>query len=471
VAADCGAEVVLGASKQLRALERIAAGPPELAVVTPDDCPPAPWNGDREVGVRSDSLALIQYTSGSTGEPRGVALTHANLLANQRAIRDAFDVRPDEVALSWLPLYHDMGLIGAVFQSLHSGATTYLMSPLTFGQWPARWLRAISELGVTVSGGPNFAFQQCVDRVRDDELATLDLSAWDFAYCGAEPVRPRTLEAFCQRFAPAGFRPESLLICYGLAEATLLVAGRRRRSGLRTFAADRRSLEAGRARPGEDGDAVDLVSVGVPPPEHEVRIIDPVTLTECEPGEIGEIWVRGPSVASGYWRRVEESARTFRATLSGGRTSYLRTGDVGFVDGGELFVTGRLKDLIVVRGRNIHPHDIEDAASASDRAVGAHGAAFALGATADGTDRVVLVQELRRHYDGELGEIASRIRSGVLASTGVTIDRVVLVRSRRVPLTSSGKVRRRECRRQLLGGELDPLVDVEGPTSDAGAGR
>ncbi|HEY2735892.1 MAG TPA: fatty acyl-AMP ligase, partial [Polyangiales bacterium] len=306
-------------------------------------------------GVTAESIAFLQYTSGSTGSPKGVMVSHRNLLANQRAIVDAMRHTPEDLQgwsgdlfVSWLPLQHDMGLIGPMLQGLYIGGTTTLMSPLHFLQKPMRWLQAISHYRAHTSGGPNFAYDLCVGKVQANPalLEGLDLSCWKTAFNGAEPVRWETLQRFAQTFAPCGFRLESFVPCYGMAETTLLVSGRRDRPLPAVLETDPDALMCGRAEPNPSGRAL----VGCGRSDEVVKIVDPQSRAECADSEIGEIWIHGPSVAQGYWQNAEASAQTFGATLRGeeqARRTYLRSGDLGFVRGRDLFITGRLKDLLV----------------------------------------------------------------------------------------------------------------------------
>ena len=311
--------------------------------------------------IGQETLAFLQYTSGSTDEPKGVMVTHGNLLHNLAAIGRSFRATAESRGVFWLPLYHDMGLIGGVLQTLYCGGASLLMSPVAFLQKPVRWLEAISETGATISGAPNFAYDLCVRKTTREERARLDLSRWSVAFSGAEPVRAETLDRFTEAFAPSGFRRDAFLPCYGLAEATLLVSGRSEIVPpiVLSFAAG--SLEHNRVSPARDTGLAErtLVGCGRVIHEHEVVIVDPATGLKCKPDSVGEIWVAGPSVAHGYWNRPDETAATFATRLGSGRTRYLRTGDLGFLRDGELFVTGRLKDLIIIHGRNIYPQDIE----------------------------------------------------------------------------------------------------------------
>jgi acyl-CoA synthetase (AMP-forming)/AMP-acid ligase II len=467
ILADCGAEVVLTTSL----VQALAGGtePFGAAPALPVDGPGA-GGGDawRDPGTGPGQLAFLQYTSGSTGTPRGVMVTHANLLANMRAIAATLAIPPGVRFVSWLPMYHDMGLVGTLLHPLYGGSTTYLMSPLHFLQRPDRWLRAVSRYRAHVSGGPNFAYELAVRRCDAKERDQLDLSCWRVAFCGAEPIRAATLERFGARFAPARFDPACLVGCYGLAESTLLVSGAHG-ADPKEVTVSRAALErdavvlAARGAPG----SATLASAGRADEEHDVRVVDPQTAQPRPDAGIGEIWVSGPSVGAGYWRRPDETRATFNATLPGTGRPYLRTGDLGFLRGGQLYLTGRIKDLLIVRGRNIHPHDVEDAAQRAHR-LGRPGGGAAF-ATRSG--QVVLVQESTATAPGELAEAAAAMRRAVLEEQQIRLAEVILVPPREVPKTSSGKVQRSACRRMALAGELAVLHrDTDAAADRAGLG-
>ncbi|MFJ2741714.1 fatty acyl-AMP ligase [Streptomyces sp. NPDC087440] len=393
------------------------------------------------VAAAPDTVAFLQYTSGSTREPRGVVVTHRALLANQRALQAAFGTRPGERIGGWLPFHHDMGLVGQLLHALWLGGTAVLLSPESFVRRPARWLEAVSRYGLTVSGAPDFAYELCVRRVNDAQLAGLDLSGWRTAVSGGEPVREQTLREFADRFAPAGLRPEALVPAYGLAEATLLVSGSAAPAPWSTHAL------------GEDGRA--LVTAGPPAPGTEIRIVDPDTLRAVPDGVPGEIWVRGDSVAKGYWARPAETAETFRAKLTGGGSGFLRTGDLGLLHDGRLYVTGRRKDVIVVAGRNVHPQDLERTVQRVDALFGS-GIAFGVPGS---REQVVLVQELRARsrYEVDLAGLVDAVRATLAEEHEIHAAAVLLVRPGTVRRTTSGKVERAAMRRLFLRGELTAL--------------
>jgi acyl-CoA synthetase (AMP-forming)/AMP-acid ligase II len=365
IASDARPVIVLTTSPILSLVEHAFADLPELQAQrwrATDDVASDLAEGWRDPEVGPDTLALVQYTSGSTGMPKGVMLTHGNLLHNAAFIHSCFELTSDSRGVIWLPPYHDMGLVGGVLEPLYSGFPTTLMSPLAILQRPFRWLQAISRTRATVSGGPNFAYDLCVSKVSPEQRATLDLSSWEVAFNGAEPIRHETLDRFAAAFAPCGFRREAFYPCYGLAEATLMVSGGVKASApiLRTFQSA--ALEQNRMVevPAEHGAAQTLVGCGQGSSDQKIVIVNPESLSQCPPGQVGEIWVSGPSMARGYLNHPEETERTFLAFLPHtGEGPFLRTGDLGFVDGGELFITGRLKDLIIIRGINHYPQDIE----------------------------------------------------------------------------------------------------------------
>ncbi|HEU4595256.1 MAG TPA: amino acid adenylation domain-containing protein, partial [Pyrinomonadaceae bacterium] len=405
---------------------------------------------------------------GTTGDPKGVMLTHANLLHNAALLFRAMEHAPGDSYVSWLPTFHDMGLMVGVLEPLYANIPVVLMSPAAFLQRPLRWLQAISRYGATTSGGPNFAYDLCARRINEEQKASLDLSRWSIAFNGAEPVRRETLESFAAAFAPCGFRPETLYPCYGLAEATLIVSGAKKGEPAVIKTVDAGALERHRiveVGEGEPG-ARALVGCGRPVPGQEVVIVSEESSAECAPEEVGEVWVAGPSVARGYWNRPAETESTFGARLAGtGAGPYLRTGDLGFMHDGELFITGRLKDLIIVRGLNHYPQDIEltvERAHPSLRPAG--GAAFSVEAA--GEERLVVVQEVEARRRPDTREVIEAVRQAVAAQHEVAAYAVVLVKAGGVLKTSSGKVQRRACRAMFVEGRLEALAEWR--ESDAG---
>ncbi|MFF0555837.1 amino acid adenylation domain-containing protein [Streptomyces sp. NPDC004266] len=419
----------------------------------------------RMPAVAPDSVALLQYTSGSTGTPRGVVVTHGNLLSNGSAIAGAFGLADGDVVASWLPFYHDMGLLGGVLQPMLSGLSNVLMSPLEFMRRPMRWLEAISSRGATVSGGPNFAFDLCVNKSTPAERENLDLSSWRVAFCGAEPVRNRTLERFADAFAVSGFDRSALLPCYGLAEATLFVAGSGRGNGAHSLRVDRPALEQGRAEERADGDH--LVSSGVVADRHELAVVDPESGERVAPGTVGELWVRGASVAAGYWEDEAATETAFGARLADDPKPYLRTGDLGFVLDEQVFVTGRLKEMMVVRGRNLYAHDLEETAvAASPLARPGCGAAFSV-ETADGEECVILHEVAVSATEEDLPGIADAIAAAVQQEHGIALHDVVLLAARSLAKTSSGKIQRLAGRTAYTAGQVEGEIYRRSTTAAA----
>ncbi|MDQ3917323.1 MAG: AMP-binding protein, partial [Acidobacteriota bacterium] len=462
VATDAQPAFALTTAQTLARIESMLEQFPELLALrwqATDRLPEGSARLWREPDMGAGTLAFLQYTSGSTSLPKGVMVSHGNLLHNQRLIQATFRQTEESVIVGWLPLYHDMGLIGNVLQPLYVGARCVLMSPVAFLQRPARWLNAISRYRATTSGGPNFAYDLCARKVTEAERAALDLSSWEVAFNGAEPVRPETLERFAQTFGACGFRAEAFSPCYGLAEATLLVTGKLG-SGppvverFRPEALERHL--AVRAEEGERG--LWLAGSGRSLPEQRVLIVNPETLRECAPGEVGEIWVSGPSVAGGYWNRPEETERTFGARPAGGGGEFLRTGDLGFTREGELFVTGRLKDLIIIRGVNHYPQDIELTVERAhpDLRPGS-GAAFA--AELGGEERLVVAQEVEPRRRPDPAGIIENVRQALALNHEVQPYAVVLLKAGSIPKTSSGKIQRAAARRAFLEGGLDVLAE------------
>jgi acyl-CoA synthetase (AMP-forming)/AMP-acid ligase II len=466
IARDARPAVALTTAELRAAIGGLAAQVPELGalpLVATDEVPPAQAASWSDPGVTGEALAFLQYTSGSTAAPKGVMVSHRNLLHNEEMIRQAYGQTADSVIVGWLPLYHDMGLIGNVLQPLFLGARCVLFSPISFLQSPKRWLAAISHYRATTSGGPNFAYDLCVRKIGAADRVDLDLSSWDVAFNGAEPVRAETMERFATAFAGCGFRPAAFFPCYGLAEATLFVAGA---AGPRAVDFDRAQLEAGEARrsAGSDPASRTLVSSGHAWLDQELAIVDPETLRRCAAGKVGEIWVRGPSIAQGYWKRPEATAETFQGRLAGepAAAPFLRTGDFGFLDGGDLFVTGRLKDLVIIRGRNLYPQDIELTVERSHPALRPGcGAAFSVEIGTE--ERLVVVQELERTEGSAalaadaVDAIAEAVRRAVAEEHEAQVQQIVLLRAGSIPKTSSGKIQRRACRAALLGGKLEVL--------------
>lgn len=416
----------------------------------------------RHRSIVSDDLAFLQYTSGSTGDPKGVMVSHGNLMANQAAIGDAFQTTIDDVCVNWLPMYHDMGLIGTVLHPLWRGFPSILMAPTAFIREPLRWLELLSEYRGTVGGGPNFGFEYCVQRASADRLSHLDLSSWRIAFSGAEPIRAGTLQRFSDTFSVQGFRHTAFFPCYGMAEATLFISGEQPNAEPFVKLVDQEALELGNACPAlAGGRSLALVGCGQVRTDHKLAIVDPQSCKPLPDGRVGEIWFRGASIAKGYWGQETLSQEVFEAQLDGqpGET-FLRTGDLGFCEGNELFITGRLKDLIIIRGRNYYPQDIEMAAERAFPGMRAGcGAAFSL--RIDQQEQVVIVQEVSRTAMRRIDFAAAiqAVRRAVGEQHALQLHRVVLVRQGGVPKTTSGKVRRRATKQAFLDGTLPILQE------------
>jgi acyl-CoA synthetase (AMP-forming)/AMP-acid ligase II len=443
--------------QKLAAHFHATARPRPFDWIATEDLAGAAGSRSAPVRRRADSLALLQYTSGSTAEPKGVMLSQRNLLENLRAIQTNFRSHAGSVGCIWLPPYHDMGLIGGILQPLFAGFPVYLMSPLAFALRPVRWLQAIARFAATISGGPNFAFDLCVSRIKPAEMTDLDLSSWEVAFCGAEPIRAGTLDAFRAKFAPVGFRAHALHPCYGLAEASLMVTASKHLAPLVTQTLDAAALATNVARPAAGSQARTLVGCGSAIEGADVRVVDPRTRAVCAEREIGEIWVAGPCVAQGYWGKREASEETFRARLADGEGPYLRTGDLGYLDHGELFVTGRLKDMIIVNGRNYYPEDIERRVSASHPGLRT-GGAVAFSIDRDDEECLVIVQEVEaKLQDHETPRLLAQVTEAVLACCETKPYEIVLVPKGRVARTSSGKLQRQLMKRQYLAQNLEAL--------------
>ncbi len=408
--------------------------------------------------ISSETLAFLQYTSGSTSQPKGVMLSHRNLLHNLEAIRRGFQIDSNAVGVFWLPSYHDMGLIGGLLEPVYLGAHTTIMSPVSFLQRPFRWLEAMSRYKATISGAPNFGYDLCVDKLTPQQIDSLDLSSWSLAFCGAEPIRPETLERFARTFERAGFRKSAFYPCFGMAEGTLIVSGGDGPSEPRTLTIDRKSLEQDLvllASPNDES-SMTLVNCGQAVIDQKIVIVHPSTLEKCDSDQVGEIWVSGPSVAQGYWGLADETQKTFQAYVAGtGEGPFLRTGDLGFLRDGGLYVTGRLKDLIIINGSNHYPQDIElTVESAHVTLQPGGGAAFSV--TEAGKEQLVIVQEVtRQSRQPDVHEVASAIRQAVAEKHDLQVFAIVLVKPMSIPKTSSGKIQRRACKSGFLENTLE----------------
>jgi acyl transferase domain-containing protein/acyl-CoA synthetase (AMP-forming)/AMP-acid ligase II/aryl carrier-like protein len=455
IAKDSQAAVALTTERIGRNGVHVSAGPMSdvkwICSDLPESYAPEAW---RDSQVDPQSVAFLQYTSGSTSNPKGVIITHANLMHNSAWTQRCFETSSESRYVGWLPPYHDMGLIGGMLQPVYAGFPATLLPPAAFLQRPLRWLELVSSRKATISGGPNSAFDLCVRNVQPERRDALDLSAWKVAFCGSEPIRAETLDRFAACFAPCGFRREAFYPCYGLAEATLFASGGVQGARPRIVSFDRAALLKGGVleRPGSAGEV--LVGSGAVLP-NETRVVDPATCRPCAPGIVGEIWLSGPSIAQGYWNRPRETAETFQARLDGEPAeAFLRTGDMGFLHDGELFVAGRLKEVIIVRGRKYFPPDIEATVAQCHDAL-RYGTSAAFSVEESGEERLVIVHELARTArKADHLALMQAIRSAIADLNGIEVAAVVLTESLGIPKTSSGKIQRLSCRAAYLSGKL-----------------
>lgn len=456
IARDAEADLCATVGPILSLAGSLAGAAPQLTAlhwVATDGLPPGTEDRFTAAPAAPGDLAWLQYTSGSTGTPKGVMLRHDNILHNSQHIARAFGHGRDSVGVIWLPPYHDMGLIGGIIQPIYVGFPTVLLSPLTFLKRPAAWLEAITRFRATTSGGPNFAYDLCVRRVAGAERAALDLGSWDLAFNGAEPVRSDTLRRFSEAFAPAGFHANAFYPCYGLAEGSLIVSGGTKGRAPVELRVERAGLAAGRVVDDPSPAGKSLVGCGGGLSDQTLVIAEPHGAGRLGPGQVGEIALAGPSVAAGYWRRDEETAQVFGARIDGEPAPLLRTGDLGFLREGELFIAGRLRDLIIVRGQNHYPQDLERTVEECHPAMRRGcGAAFAV--DGDEGEELVIVQEVAA-FDGDPEELLGRVRQAVSEAHGLEARAVALARAGTLPKTPSGKIQRYACRDAWQSGALD----------------
>ena len=412
--------------------------------------------------IGTDDLAFLQYTSGSTQTPRGVMLSHANLLYNLELIRQAFElVTAEDIGVIWLPPYHDMGLIGGLLEPIYNLMRVVLMSPIHFLQRPVRWVQAISKYGATVSGGPNFAYDLVARKITPEQLAELDLRRWNMAFNGAEPVRPATMDRFTEVFGPVGFKYEAFYPTYGLAEGTLIATGGRRASApvLREFPEHILS-----GQPVDTGKTVTLVGCGVSLGDQKTMIVDPEAHVVLPDGQVGEIWLQGGSVARGYWHNPEATEATFSGFTADGDGPFLRTGDLGIRVNGEFFIAGRIKDLIIIDGRNHYPQDIEFTVEQVHPAI-RPGCTAAFSVDSDEGEQLIIVTEIRKQYkpvadaDDPLAldpaVLRELIRKAVSEKHELRVHDIMFLSAGEIPKTSSGKIQRYAARRGYLAGGLN----------------
>ncbi|NES88726.1 MULTISPECIES: fatty acyl-AMP ligase [Okeania] len=454
-------KAILTTESFLREIQEKLAKNPDLAPKLKD----LPWIATDKIDfyeaphwiepkIDPDTLAFFQYTSGSTGKPKGVMVTHRNVLHNSEIIYQSFEHSPESQGVIWLPMFHDMGLIGGVIQPLYGGFPVTLMSPVALIQKPIRWLKAISQYKATTSGGPNFAYDLVSRQVTPKQLKNLDLSSWSVAFSGAEPVRAATLERFAETFAPCGFRREAFYPCYGMAETTLFISGATKTKSPLIKYVDAEALAENRVVVGGEKSRA-VVSCGFAWLGDEIMIVDPESLVPRPDGEVGEIWVSGAGVGRGYWNQPEETERTFNAFLAD-KGPFLRTGDLGFLQDGELFITGRIKDVMILWGRYRYPQDIELTVEKCHPALRSScGAAFSIEAEDD--ERLIIAQEVERSYLRKLNveEVVGAIRQAVAEEHTVEVYAINLLKTGSIPKTTSGKIQRRVCRSQFLEGSLN----------------
>jgi acyl-CoA synthetase (AMP-forming)/AMP-acid ligase II len=499
---SAAAEVILtDSSLESKLKTKLTAENSSLQWLNTDKIDHVAGNSKIDLDLNHDTLAFLQYTSGSTGQPKGVMITHGCLLHNQEMLRLAFEHTQELIGVGWMPLFHDMGLIGNVIQPIYVGAVCVLMSPMSFVLKPIRWLQAISKYQATTSGAPNFAYDLLCDRVTPEQMAQLDLSSWEVAFCGAEPVKLTTLERFSQKFAACGFRKSAFLSCYGMAEATLMITGGKKDRFPTVKYLDKVALEQNKVVIAEKpiSGSTPIVSAGYPWLDGKIAIaegvavafaeqvwktqqvrktqpfakrglrpiVDPQSGIECESDQIGEIWFSGSGVGKGYWQQPQTTEETFQASLGDNRHSFLRTGDLGFIYQGELYITGRLNDVLVLWGLNHYPQQIEETLQQCHPAFKANsGAAFTV--TIAGSERLVVAQEIERSYRKSLmiDDVVEAIRWTIFQQHLIDVYGIVLLQPGCLPKTSSGKVQRSVCKTKLLDQSLEIwqqwyLADVE----------
>lgn len=459
---DAEAQIVLTTQSLLSKLESRLTENPDLEIVhliATDNLPQASVSQWQQTEITSDSLAFLQYTSGSTGKPKGVMVSHGNLLQNSQDLHLGDEYTKDSVMITWLPTFHDMGLIYGVIQPLYWGFPCYIMAPASFVRKPITWLQAISKYKGTHSAAPNFAYDLCVRKTTSEQKAHLDLSSWQVAFNGAEPVRADVLQRFADTFKTYGFDPTAFCPAYGLAEATLKVTSTKKNKPPIFCSVDRDMLKKNQIVEVEANDprGQTLVGCGWTEIDTQIVIVNPETFTSCLSPQIGEIWVSGTTIPQGYWQRPEATKQTFQAYIANTKEGpFLRTGDLGFVKDGELFITGRIKDVIIIRGRNYYPQDIEYTVAQSHPAL-KNDASAAFTIEINGEEHLVIAQEVERTYLRKLNveEVVVAIRQAVAQQHELQVSEVILLRTSSIPKTSSGKIQRQACRQNFLEESLN----------------
>lgn len=476
---DSGATIVLCIADIFQSFERSFSDLEELKGlkwIRIEDCLTgvSAQRSNPELPLPAD-VALLQYTSGSTGKPKGVMVTHRNIIRNAMFIRTSFSLSRKSVSVTWLPSFHDMGLIDGVIDPVFNGCPGVIIPPVAFIQKPLRWLKAITKYNGTHGGAPNFAFDHCVDGIPQEEREGIDLSSLSTLYCGAEPIRKSTFARFIETYKDYGFKTSMLYPCYGMAETTLIISGPPAGRGPVYLCISGNALEQNRILKATDNDADAryLVGVGYPWMDTDVKIVNPDSLTKCNDDEVGEIWVSGSIVTAGYWNKESESKESFAATLDDDLSvKYLRTGDLGFFDQGELYITGRLKDMIILQGRNYYPHDIEFVAEASHPALRLNASA-AFSIDLDDDEKLVIVAEVERSAIRNLDveAVCDAIRQQVAEEFEQEVYAIQLLRTASILKTSSGKIQRKACREGFLEKSLEIVGESvrEMKASDAGS--
>lgn len=468
IARDSEAELVLTTSNILNKLDKKSLDESKLLqlnYIVTDKIPISLATNWYSSLLSEKTLAFLQYTSGSTGTPKGVMISHENLLHNQQLICDAFSHTDKSVILGWLPFHHDMGLVGNLLQPLYLGRPCILMPPMAFISKPSRWLQAISRYRATTSGGPNFSYDLCVRKITSGQMKNLDLSCWKVAFNGAEPINANTLSKFASVFAPYGFDIKSFYPCYGMAETTLIVTGGLITSTPKFKSNNEDNLEESKQEVNQNLNTSTkkvLVGCGSTLGDQKIKIVDPENLCECSPNEIGEIWISGKSVSKGYWNKKDETIKAFNAYLDIGNGPFFRTGDMGFIHQGELYVTGRLKELIIIRGKNYYPNDIELTIQKSNPSIFTDTSAV-FDIDIENEKKVIVVQEVQRNFIHkiDISNTIADIRESVLQTYELRIDDIVLVKPGSIPKTSSGKVQRFACRDNFMSKSLKLIKKKE----------